>query len=436
MALTSRIPGFYELPLSERRQRILGQVAPAPELEVALETLLDSGGLTPASADKIVENVLGVYSLPFGVALNFQVNGRDVLVPMVVEEPSVIAAASNAAKMIRASGGFNAVTLDSLMTTQVLLYDVTELKSAAETLRSHEEQLIALGNDAVPNLIRRGGGVRSMEVRELTEGMMAVHFHVDCRDAMGANLVNLVAEAIGPTAAELARGKLGLRILTNLSDRRRVRVTARVRAGDLAVASFDEQANAQVIDAIAQASRFAEVDTYRAATHNKGVMNGIDSVVIATGNDARAVEAGVHAYAARGGRYAPLATWRREGEQLVGDMTLPLALGTVGGTLRVHPLARLALAITQVQSADELARVAACVGLASNLAALRALATEGISRGHLTLHARSLATAAGAEGAEVEQVARHLGESLKEQRGAITLENAKHILAGLRKSQT
>lgn len=436
MGLTSRIPGFYELPLSERRQRILGQVAPIPELEVALEALLDNGGLTPTSADKIVENVLGVYSLPFGVALNFQVNGRDVLVPMVVEEPSVIAAASNAAKMIRASGGFNAETLESLMTTQVLLYDVVDPASATVTLRSHEEQLIALGNVAVPNLIRRGGGVRSMEVRELTEGMMAVHFHVDCRDAMGANLVNLVAEAIGPTAAELARGKLGLRILTNLSDRRRVRVRARVRASDLAVASFDEQANAQVVDAIAQASRFAEVDTYRAATHNKGIMNGIDSVVIATGNDARAVEAGVHAYAARDGRYAPLATWRREGEHLVGDMTLPLALGTVGGTLRVHPLARLALAITQVQSADELARVAACVGMASNLAALRALATEGISRGHLTLHARSLATAAGAEGAEVEHVARQLGESLKEQRGAITLENAKHILAGLRNSQT
>lgn len=436
MALTSRIPGFYELPLSERRERILSQVTPAPALGAALESLLDGGGLTSASADKIVENVLGIYSLPFGVALNFQVNGRDVLVPMVVEEPSVIAAASNAAKMIRASGGFNAVTLDALMTTQVLLYDVIDLVDAAATLRNHEAQLISLGNDAVPNLVRRGGGVRSMEVRVLTEGMMAVHFHVDCRDAMGANLVNLVAEAIGPTAARLAQGKLGLRILTNLSDRRRVRVSARVRARDLAVPTFDESANAEVIDAIAQASRFAEVDAYRAATHNKGIMNGIDSVVIATGNDARAVEAGAHAYAARDGRYEPLATWRRDGDDLVGDMTLPLALGTVGGTLRVHPLARLALSITQVQSADELARVAACVGLASNLAALRALATEGISRGHLTLHARSVAAAAGAEGAEVEQVARLLGESLKQQQGALTLENAKDMLARLRDSQS
>lgn len=435
MAPTSRLPGFYELPLAERRKRVLSNVAPNPELESTIEALLDSGGLTPQSADKIVENVLGVYSLPFGIGLNFQVNGRDVLVPMVVEEPSVIAAASNAARMIRGAGGFCAVNVASLMTTQVLLYDVPDATEATVALQDHEAGLIELGNQAVPNLLRRGGGVRSMEVRSLDDGMMAVHFHVDCRDAMGANLVNLVAEAIGPRAAELTRSKLGLRILTNLTDRRVVEVTGRVHAKDLAVASFDAATNSRVVDAIVQASRFAEVDPYRAATHNKGIMNGIDSVVIATGNDARAVEAGAHAYAAKSGRYAPLAVWRRDNDDLVGTMTVPLALGIVGGTLRVHPLARLALALTGVESADELARVAACVGLASNLAAIRALATEGISRGHLSLHARSVATAAGATGNEVELVARRLSEDFRTGSGHVTVEHAGAILSELRRGQ-
>jgi hydroxymethylglutaryl-CoA reductase len=337
--------------------------------------------------------------------------------------------------MIRGAGGFRAVNVTSLMTTQVLLYDIADAASAAVALQSSGERLIELGNQAVPNLLRRGGGVRSMEVRALDDGMMAVHFHVDCRDAMGANLVNLVAEAIGPHAAELTRGKLGLRILTNLTDQRMVEVSARVRAKDLAVASFDAPTNAQVVDAIVQASRFAEVDPYRAATHNKGIMNGIDSVVIATGNDARAVEAGAHAYAARSGRYAPLAVWRRDNDDLVGAMALPLALGIVGGTLRVHPVARLALALTGVQSADELAQVVACVGLASNLAALRALATEGISRGHLSLHARSVATAAGAMGDEVEQVARGLSDDFRTGSGHVTVERAAAILANLRRGQ-
>lgn len=432
MLVTSRLPGFYELPLAERRRRALAHVTPNPELEASIEELLDAGGLTAESADKIVENVLGVYALPFGVALNFQINGRDVLVPMVVEEPSVIAAASNAAKMIRAAGGFEAVSLSSLMTTQVLLYDIHDVSQASTTLQEHEALLISLGNTAVPNLVRRGGGVRSMAVRPLEDGMMAIHFHVDCQDAMGANLVNLVAEAIGPRASELAGGKLGLRILTNLTDQRCVRVSARVRAEELAVSSLDAAANAQVLDAIVQASRFAEVDPYRAVTHNKGIMNGIDSVVIATGNDARAVEAGAHAYASRSGTYRPLATWRRDGEQLVGEMTLPLALGIVGGTLRVHPVARLALALTEAKSADGLAQIAACAGLASNLAAIRALATEGISRGHLALHARSVATAAGAQGNEVEQVAQLLSEEFRAGRGHVTVEKAHALLTQLR----
>lgn len=393
------------------------------------DALLNTGGLTAEAADKIVENVLGVYALPFGVGLNFSINGRDVLVPMVVEEPSVIAAASNAAKMIRESGGFTATSIEGLMTTQVQLFDVPDTERAQRTLLQHRAELVEVGNQAVPNLLRREGGVREMEVRVVASDIVVIHFHVDCRDAMGANLVNLVAEAVGPKAAALTGAKLGLRILTNLTDRRRTRVTARVTPEALAVSDWSPEQNQSIVDAIAQASRFAEVDPYRAATHNKGIMNGIDSVVIATGNDTRAVEAGVHAYAARSGQYKPVAVWRRDGQDLVGELEIPLALGIVGGTLRVHPLARLALQMVGVNKAAELAEVAACAGLASNLAALRALATEGISRGHLSLHARSVATAAGASGAEVEQVA-----ALVASRGSVTVDTAMTVLHELRKA--
>lgn len=426
MAKTSRLPGFYRLSLAERRRALCE--AMSTQVPSDFEQTLERGGLTAATADKIVENVLGVYSLPFGVGLNFLINGKDVLVPMVVEEPSVIAAASNAAKMIRETGGFIATTIDALMTTQVQLFDVNDVEAAKQALLQHQQELIAVGNQAVPNLLRRGGGVREFEVRVVARDIVVIHLHVDCKDAMGANLVNLVAEAIGPKAQALTGGTLGLRILTNLTDRRRTRVVARVKPADLAVSGWSAEQNQGIVDAIVQASRFASVDPYRAATHNKGVMNGIDSVVIATGNDARAVEAGVHAYAARSGQYRPIAVWHREGQELVGELEIPLALGTVGGTLRVHPLARLALDMAGVESAAELAHIAASAGLASNLAALRALATEGISRGHLSLHARSVATAAGARGAEVEQVAEALANG-----GAVTVDAAAAILEALRK---
>jgi len=432
----SRIPGFYKLTLEERRTRLAehGGV----ELSEIVEAL-EQGGLKPETADKVVENVLGIYGLPFGVALNVQVNGVDRLVPMVVEEPSVIAAASNAARMIRSSGGFHADMLESLMTAQVQLFDVPDPEGARVRLVEAEGELLEIGARAVGNLVARGGGPRSIEVRDLGESCVVVHVHVDCRDAMGANLVNSIAEAIGPAAHAIAGGKLGLRILTNLSDRRRVRVRGRASAADLAVrerpdgpassrgpgsGSLDPGA---VIDAIVEASRFAELDPYRAATHNKGIMNGVDSVVIATGNDYRAVEAGAHAFAARSGRYSPLAVWRRENDELVGELEMPLALGVVGGTLRVHPAARLALRILGITTADELALIAASVGLASNLAALRALATEGIQRGHMSLHARSVAIAAGAAGAEVEEVAARIAENAN-----VTVEAAKAVLADLR----
>ncbi len=417
----SRLPGFYKLDISERVQEISARTGiDAAEIRAAV----DAGGLDPSTADKLVENVLGTYALPFGVALNFRVNGRDRLVPMVVEEPSVIAAASNAAKMVRAAGGFSAEMVESLMTTQVQVYGVKDPARAIARLEAHAAELLEVGSRAVPNLVERGGGPRSIDVRDLGQASLVVHVHVDCRDAMGANLVNSIAEAIGPRVAELSAGKLGLRILTNLCDRRRVRATCRVHAKDLALPEGSgseppRPSGGEIVDLIVEASRFAELDPYRAATHNKGIMNGVDAVVLATGNDFRAVEAGAHAYAAQSGRYRPLATWHRDGADLVGSLELPLSLGIVGGTLRVHPVARLSLRMLDVTTAAELQHVAACAGLASNLAALRALATEGIQRGHMSLHARAVATAAGAVGDQVERVAAAMAEL-----GLITLEEA------------
>jgi hydroxymethylglutaryl-CoA reductase len=437
----SRLPGFYKLSVAERRLVV------AERSGVKLEVLcaaLEAGGIDVATADKLVENVLGTYALPFGLALNVQVNGKDRIVPMVVEEPSVIAAASNAARMVRHAGGFTAEMTEALMIAQIELRGLADQELAVRRLETETEHLLAVARGAVPNLVERGGGPRSIELRPLQGGRVVVHVLVDCKDAMGANLVNSITEAVGPTAAEITGAELGLRILSNLSDRRLAKVSCRVHPNDLTFSrpSVAPGAPAEsvpspgdvaplsgdaIADGIVAASQFAEVDPYRAATHNKGIMNGIDAVVIATGNDFRAVEAGAHAYAALSGRYRPLSIWRRDGQDLVGELTLPLALGIVGGTLRVHPTARLALSLLSVDSADELALTAASVGLASNLAALRALATEGIQRGHMSLHARSVAVAAGAQGPEVEAVAGRIAED-----GSVTLEAAVRALAGLR----
>lgn len=426
----SRISGFHKLSLSERRRTLADRSGlPLDEIDLSLF----GGGLDAATADKMVENALGCYAIPFGVALNVRINGVDRLAPMVVEEPSVIAAASNAARIVRAEGGFYAEPLGNLMIAQVQLHDVIDPGAAAARIRAESESLLAACRASVPNLVARGGGPQSLEVRDLGDGYMVVHVHVDCLDAMGANLVNGVAEAIGPQIAALAEASLGLRILSNLCDGRRIRVRCRARAEDLATRRPDGSegfAGDEVIDRIVRASEFAERDPYRAATHNKGVMNGIDSVVLATGNDFRAVEAGAHAYASRSGVYRPLSIWRRDGACLVGEIELPLALGIVGGTLRLQPAARLALKLARITSSPELAALAASVGLASNLAALRALATEGIQRGHMSLHARSVATAAGARGEEVELIAQRLATGR-----AINLEVAASLLGELRLSQ-
>jgi hydroxymethylglutaryl-CoA reductase len=425
MARTSRFPGFYKVSVDERRE-LIGNAVGSDAGDIALA--LEDGGLDADTADKFVENVLGTYALPYGVALNVRVNGHEYVVPMVVEEPSVVAAASNAAKMVREGGGFIAEMDPPVMIAQVQLVGVPERRAAAERVLAAKEELLALADRAVPGLVERGGGARDVEVRAIgtdDEAMLVVHLLVDCRDAMGANLVNSVAERLAPRLAQLTGGRIGLRILSNLCDRRCVRVHCHVPASALATDDLDGSA---VIDGIVNASRFAELDPYRAATHNKGIMNGIDAVTIATGNDWRAVEAGAHAFAARSGQYSPLATWRRApGDVLVGRIELPMALGTVGGTLRVHPAARLSLRLLGVTNAQELATIAASVGLASNLAAVRALATDGIQRGHMALHARSVAVAAGAIGDEVERVATMIVEARD-----ITLDAAQQALAVVR----
>ena len=381
---SSRIPGFYRLPVTERR-RLLRLHADLSEQDMRT---LDGGGIDTAVADRVVENAVGVYALPLGIGLNFVVNGRDVLVPMAVEEPSVIAAASNAARMVREGGGFVADADDPVMTAQIEIVDVDDPDTTRKRVEAASAELLALAHATLPRLADRGGGARELEVRT-HPGRVIVHVHIDCRDAMGANMVNTVAEALGEKVARLARGRSGLRILTNLCDRRRVRVQARVPVGALATESFD---GAAVRDGIVAASRFAEDDPYRAATHNKGIMNGVDAVVIATGNDWRGVEAGAHAFAAADGRYRPLAVWRQEnksGGDLVGQLEMPMAVGTVGGTLHAHAGARLAQRLLGVTDAKQLAMIVGSAGLASNLAALRALASEGIQRGHMALHRKS-----------------------------------------------
>ncbi len=425
----SRIPGFYKLEL-KARQSALVEV-----LGLSVQELRDAvgdGGLSLLEADKVVENVVGTYSLPFGVALNVQVNGRDHVVPMVVEEPSVIAAASNAARMVRTAGGFVAEVVDSLSIGQIQITHLSDVPGALARLHGATDELLAAAAVSCPRLIDRGGGPRAIEVRRLGEDMLVLHVLVDCVDAMGANLINAIVETLAPSVARIAGGRVGLRILSNLNDRRRVRVKCSVRSQDLELKADDTTVGPgpdgdAIVDAIVSASRFAELDGYRAATHNKGIMNGVDAVAVATGNDYRAIEAGAHAYAARNGRYQPLATWRREGGRLTGELEMPLALGIVGGTIRVHRGARLALKIIGVESAGELAMVAASVGLASNLAALRALATEGIQRGHMSLHARSVALAAGAQGDEVQAVAELIAQAR-----TVTLDAARAALTEVR----
>ncbi|MCS7260310.1 MAG: hydroxymethylglutaryl-CoA reductase, degradative [Anaerolineae bacterium] len=390
MAYSSRIPGFYKHSIEER----LAIVAEKVSLTSEACEVLQGGGLSLRIADHMIENAVGVYGLPLGIATNFLINGRDVLIPMVIEEPSVVAGASFAAKLARAGGGFKAVSTASEMIGQIQVLDVPNLHQARFELLAHAEELLALANRCDPVLVGLGGGARALEVRLIEQspvgGMLVVHVIYDTRDAMGANAVNTMCEALAPRVEEITGGRVVLRILSNLADRRLVRVQCTVPAEALTfTADGHLYPGRQVVRRIVEASALAMVDPYRAATHNKGIMNGVDAVVIATGNDWRAVEAGAHAYAARTGYYTALSRWEETPTgDLVGTLEMPMAVGIVGGTARSHPTAQVALKILGVSSARELAEIIAAVGLAQNLAALRALATEGIQRGHMRLHAR------------------------------------------------
>lgn len=415
MGRSSRISGFYQLSPLERRRIVADWAAMSPEQAAAvLEAFEAPGGLALDQADKMVENAVATYALPLGIATNFTVNGRDVLAPMVIEEPSVVAGASFAARLARAGGGFHAETTEPLMIGQLQVLDLSDPEEAARRVIAHKQRLIDLANRTDPVVVSLHGGARDVEARILPESpvgpLLVVHLIYDCRDAMGANMVNTACEALAPLVEEITGGRVNLRILSNLADRRlaRARCVIPVRALETPDLPGDLVA-ARIVEAYA----LAAVDPYRAATHNKGIMNGVDAVVLATGNDWRAIEAGAHAYAARDGVYRSLSTWSLvpgdpaagQGPALVGSLELPLAVGIVGGATRVHPLARLALQILGVNRAGELAEIIAAVGLAQNLAAIRALATEGIQRGHMTLHARQVAIAAGARLDEVDHIA-------------------------------
>jgi hydroxymethylglutaryl-CoA reductase len=377
----------------------------------------------------MIENVVGTHALPLGIATNFTINERDYLIPMAVEEPSVVAGASYAARLARAGGGFATDSTPSEMTVQIQVLDVADPWSARYALLAAREQLFAAADELDPVIKRLGGGSRDLEVEVLRDAdvstMLDVRLSYDCLDAMGANTLNTIAEALAPTIAAITGGRVNLRIITNLADRRLARARCLIPAATLA---SGEWSGSQVVDRIVEAYAFAVHSPHRAATHNKGIMNGVDAVVVATGNDWRAVEAGAHAYAARSGRYTSLSHWERTPHgDLAGTIELPMAVGLVGGATRVHPTAQLAIRILGLDSARELGEVIAAVGLAQNLAALRALATEGIQHGHMRLHARQVALAAGAEGAEVDEVVERMVAE-----GAVHIERARALLAEAR----
>lgn len=422
MTRSSRISGFYKHNLDDRAA-IVAEWANLNEAERS--ALMGPSGLSSQQADLMVENVVGTFALPLGIATNFLINQRDYLIPMVIEEPSVVAAVSNAARLFREGGGFSTSSDDPVMIGQIQVLELNDLHAASEIITANKTQLLDLANQHGGSISRRGGGARDIEIRPFPDTaigpMLVVHLFYDTRDAMGANAINTAVEQLAPHIESLTGGRVNLRILSNLADQRKARAEGVIPAAALTTDSLD---GLDVARAIVEAGVFAEVDPYRATTHNKGVMNGIDPVVIATGNDWRAAEAGAHAYASRDGHYTSLTKWwQDENGDLHGSIELPLALGIVGGATRVHPTAQVALKILGVESAQQLSEVIAAVGLAQNLAAMRALATEGIQRGHMSLHARQLAVAAGAEADLVPRIVQTMIEE-----GNIRLERARQLV--------
>ena len=409
MPIDSRLPNFRRLTPAQRLHHIAKEVALTPEEELLLAK---PDALSLERADGMIENVIGTFELPFAIVGNFLINGRDVLVPMVVEEPSVVAAASFMAKLARESGGFKTSSSAPLMRAQVQVIGLTDPHGARQALLKRRDEIIALANSRDKVLIDLGGGCRDIEVHVFDDtprgAMIVMHLIVDVRDAMGANAVNTMAESVAPMVEKITGGSVLLRILSNLADLRLARARVRLTPE---VLTTSERAGADIIEGVLDAYTLAAIDPYRAATHNKGIMNGIDPIIVATGNDWRAVEAGAHVYASRSGRYTSLSRWEKDRSgALVGTIEMPMAVGLVGGATKTHPLAQLALKILDVKSAQELAEIAVAVGLAQNLGALRALATDGIQRGHMALHARNIALAAGAKGDEIDRVAKIMAQ--------------------------
>ena len=426
MTPSSRISGFYKRTIQDRRQTVGDWAALTPQ---ELVVLGGGSGLSAEQADHMVENAIGTYALPLGIATNFTINGTDRLIPMVVEEPSVVAAVSNAARLFREGGGFTTSSDEPIMIGQIQVLDLTDLEAAKQTILDNKAMLMAEADKVGGSIVKHGGGARDIEVRTFDSTrigkMLVIHLLYDTRDAMGANAINTAVEHLAPHVESLTGGRVNLRILSNLSDQRKAKASGMIPAAQLATETIS---GAEAVDAIVEAGVFAEVDPYRATTHNKGIMNGIDAVIIATGNDWRAIEAGAHAYAARNGQYSSMSQWwKDEDGNLRGSLELPMALGTVGGATRVHPAAGIALKILGTKSARELAEIALAVGLAQNLAAIKALATDGIQRGHMRMHARQLAVAAGASHEMVNSVVQAM---LKEDN--IRLERAKALVAELK----
>ncbi|KKE80000.1 MULTISPECIES: hydroxymethylglutaryl-CoA reductase, degradative [Bacillaceae] len=407
---TSRIPGFYNMTVQERLE-VLSRLHGLQDEDI--ENLIIDSSLDVGTADKMIENVIGTFELPLGLGLNFLINGKEYVIPMAIEEASVVASASHIAKIVRNAGGFTTESTERVMIGQIQVVGCSDFILAKEEILQNKSVLLEAANNAYPSIVSRGGGAEDLDVRILNEGsdsvysqMLIIHLYINTCDAMGANMINTMVESIAPLVEEITKGKVYLRILSNYADRCLAKARCVISPELLQTGDFSGE---EVRDGVIHAYQFAASDPYRAVTHNKGIMNGIDPIVIATGNDWRAVEAGAHAYAARNGQYSSMTNWfKDENGNLVGELELPMSVGTVGGATRVHPLAKFSLDLLGVKSAKELAEVIVAVGLAQNLGALKALATDGIQKGHMALHSRSVAIAAGATGEMIDIIAQEL----------------------------
>ena len=423
MKKTSQISGFYKLTPEER----IKYVKDFADLTEKEEKILQStGALDMEIADRMIENVVGTFPLPLGIAMNFLINNKEYMIPMAIEEPSVVAAATYAAKMARKKGGFFTSSTDPIMIGQIQAVEIMDPYAAKMKILAAKKEILQKANDQDPILVSVGGGAKDLEVKVIdtsTGPMVITELQVDCRDAMGANAVNTMAEAVAPMIERITSGRVYLRIISNLAVKRLARAYV--------VIEKEAVGGEEIVDGIVEAYNFAASDPYRAATHNKGILNGIIGVVLATGNDHRAIEAGAHAYAVKNGQYGTISYWEKNKEgDLVGSIELPMAVGLIGGATKVHPTAKVAIKILGVKSANELGEVMAAVGLAQNLGALRALTHEGIQRGHMSLHARNMAVTAGASGSEIEMIVERMVKERK-----VRMDRAKELLEEVRKKE-